>query len=333
MFLKEIRCNAMKMQRPAQAAPPTASAAISQREAFLSSRSIFVLEIEDRARWTVRAAGQGATQLLLQSACRDFRGMSWADFLRCEDVAQLKSIWPQVQIVGSPHVSQSYVVHRICVRMSPPARPLAVVSPTGWDDWDGMDGPSAAVDVPCRYMPVMVRAIPLGTRADLDLGLAERILLVGDFGKPVRMRACRMCGMACCDRDYSHSSDPLEIPLRVARPVSWPHQFEAVIGSELKLQEDWASLVRRDFLWTTGSFARVWQMGYDRQQIAHLFANLPIAVQNSMREGCAAMRELISIKKSTMNKAVLLQDFEAWEGPGERHAIPASPDQVSTMRF
>lgn len=140
-----------------------------------------------------------------------------------------------------------------------------------------------------------------------------------------------MCGMACCNRDYSHSSDPLKITLCVARPISWPHQREVVTGSELKLQEDWSSRVSRDFLWTTCSFARVWQMGYDRQQIAHMFANLPIAVQNSMREGCAAMHQLISIK-STMHKAVL-QDFEAWEGPGERRAIPASPEQVSNMRF
>ena len=291
---------------------------MNHRAALLSSRSLFVMEIENRACWRIRQVGQGVAELLRHAPSADLRGQSLASLLRCEDVVQLDSMWPTTDAHGLPFLSPNFLLHCICIRMFPSAFDL-------WTDVGTNEQPDELIDLfgdSSQYMPVMLRIIPLRGEGDeraegRSTGKlshdVERVLLVGNYGVPRAMGACRMCGMASCTR--TQTAGPLQLGLRVQRPLPKPLQFEAIIGPEQRLQDQWTARIRNDFGWTCGLFGRIWHVGHDRQRLAAVFSSVSPELRRVLSEGCATVTEIIDAKKSMVSKAVLLQDFERSEGP------------------
>jgi len=135
------------------------------------------------------------------------------------------------------------------------------------------------------YTPVFVHVVALTRR--------DRVLLLGIGGTPHNLGRCGMCGMACCDwtqeqhtRDGDLGSRDLQVAVRVqhTRAPRWPEQFERVCGVDGEYQDLWMQTVKRDFAWC-GVFNRIWNCGYDREQLARFFGSMPLSLRQVTASG------------------------------------------------
>ena len=237
------------------------------RAGLLSARALFVLELGNRARWTINSVGQGAAEELRHVPVADLRGHSLATLLRCEDVAQLDSIWPNVEAHGPPSLSPNWILHRMYIKTSTPPPSFDFSGDVTVDDM--LDEAGEHVAHLSQYTLVMFRLVPIvapeGNRGRGRGGAladgggwerpgpheVDRVLLIGHVGTRSQMRACRVCGLKTCNpahrpgnaqRDAGRypgtaaDTNPLALQLRVQRPLPRPQQFESICGPDQCLQ-------------------------------------------------------------------------------------------------
>jgi hypothetical protein len=156
----------------------------------------------------------------------------------------------------------------------------------GWDVGEsGSESESPISWEESFYTPVFLHVVAL-TRKD-------RVLLLGVGGTPHNLGRCGMCGMACCDwtqeqhtRDGDLGSQDLQVAVRVqhTHPPRRPVQFEEIGGVDAEYQNLWMQTVKRDFAWC-GVFDRIWNAGYEREQIARMFGSMPLSLRQVTASG------------------------------------------------
>ena len=102
-----------KLDNKARQPPEHEQDAIPHRDALMSARSLFVMEVESNSRWTIRKVGQGVAELLGEATRESLHGKSLATLLRCHDVKQLHTMWPSTETHGvlslSPNLSLIHI--------------------------------------------------------------------------------------------------------------------------------------------------------------------------------------------------------------------------------
>ena len=64
-------------------------------ESLMSSRSFFVIEVENRWTWTITEAGQGAVEFFRDAPFGNIVGQSLANLVRCEELPLMHQAWRQ----------------------------------------------------------------------------------------------------------------------------------------------------------------------------------------------------------------------------------------------
>jgi len=309
----------MKTATDVARGPPSSSTDVARHEQLPSARavpasrglkelmcahSVFVAEVENSASWTIHAVGKGAAQLLQQSERGDPVGRSLAEWMRCEDVLRLESMWSGAS--GRP--GTALPMHRVWLRCSPREpgrkRPYALVNAAcDEDDWEHL------LPVSCyRSFFFTLVALPSGPDQLASGGPAgsvgphSRALLLGTCGPSQVLGSCSLCDMFTCACKPSCA-------VSIDRPPNTPDGLRIVSGLDLRVQNCWSERVKQDFGWTA-VFNRSWHFGWKREQLASMYLSLPTEVKQVMGKLSSTWRELIEIKRSAVSKAILVQTFE-----------------------
>jgi len=307
---------------------PRPQPAFSHREALLSSRSMFVLEVESNVRWTIKTLGRGAADFFAHAPWGDTEGQSLANLVRCEDVPSLVQMWnPHAHAHAVSAGGGGAVACRLhIITFSRSARTQAAGGGLPFaggladDVCDsggvGDDSAGALSEVPWQYTPVLVhQLIPIlpssrssSASSDSEGSNARqmpRALLIASLGAPCAvfsMPECTMCNSLCCFR--TEIATPLEIAVPVHEPRRLVRGFQRLTGPSDKV---WDQKIQRDFAWMGQAFNRVWHSGLDRENIAAMITTCPPELALVMRRVCGAMGVLISFKMQQINKAIQLQ--------------------------
>jgi hypothetical protein len=255
-----------------------------------------VMEVEDSARWIIRVLGQGAARLMHGASHADTIGRRLAEFARCEDVIRFRSMWPSdAADVGA----QLPPKHRIWIRCRPRESGLRKRKHSGGDGGLEVDGLDELSDNELSYeqslyAPVIFYAI--------QLTWYGHILLLGSVGIPQNLGRCGMCGMACCESTYEFQD--AQVAVRMRHTLRRPEHFIEIRGVDLEFQEMWTQSVKRDFAWC-GVFDRIWNWGYDREQLKRMFTGMPPQLRDATSALTAGVQRLIEMKQrheSTMRR-------------------------------
>jgi hypothetical protein len=155
----------------------------------------------------------------------------------------------------------------------------------------------------------------------------ERALLLGLVGAPLNLGPCGICGMTCCDyaRDRPQA---LQVAARMQYPMRRPEQFEEIGGVDLEYQSLWATTVKRDFAWC-GVFDRVWNFGYEREQLTRMFTSMPPQMRHATQALTVGVQRLIQAKKRIASQARPFQDSEGGgSGPLQSQNDPVCLTQI-----
>jgi len=246
-YLQNLRAAGLLPKSPPTVLPAP-QPAFPHHEALLSSRSLFVVEVEGNTRWTMRTLGRGAAALFEHAPWGDMAGQSLANLVRCEDIPSLVQIWnPQTSAAskgggqeapGGPDgcLCRLHVVTFAPSQRSSPAvvshassSRMADSAYVGGDAMDDDDFP----EVSCgswQYTPVFVKQlIPLqpGDSSSRQ-HRAPRALLIASLGAPCAASAlppCAMCDGWGCFR--TEMNTPLEVAVsrRVAHQILLPAKY------------------------------------------------------------------------------------------------------------
>jgi hypothetical protein len=136
------------------------------------------------------------------------------------------------------------------------------------------------------YAPVRLHVVALMRR--------DRVLLLGSSGTRRNLGRCGICGVACCDwmqelqrnRDGDLGPQDLQVAVRVQHtlPPRRPVQFEEISGVDAEYQDLWMQTAKRDFAWC-GVYHRLWNAGYEREQLASMFQSMPPSLRQVIASG------------------------------------------------
>jgi hypothetical protein len=325
-YLRNLRA-AAPMWPPAL--EPRPKPAISHREALLSSRSLFVLEVESNVRWTIRTLGRGAADFFAHAPWGGTEGQSIANLVRCEDVPSLVQMWnPHTPAHAVSAGGGGAVACRLHIITFPPS---ARTKYAGWelqgasglaDDGEDFDDDltGALPEAPWQYTPVFVhQLIPVlpssrSTRSAIspsndsessNVHRAPRALLIASLGAPCAvssMPECTMCGRLCCFR--TEMATPLEMTVPVRAPRRLVDGIQRLTGSSDKV---WDQKIQREFAWMGHAFHRIWHCGMNREDIALMITTCPPELVMVLCKICGALNVLIQFKMQEINKAIQLQ--------------------------
>jgi hypothetical protein len=277
-----------------------ADGALIDLSCLLSSHGIFVMEVEDSARWIIRGMGQGAAMLMHGASRVDAIGRSLAEFVRCEDVIRFRSMWPSDSSnVGAQLPPRYRIWIRCCPRESGLGKRKRCGSPLAWRDGglvspptiknfmeDGWDEPSEDSSEQSLHTPIIFHVIQLTKYG--------RVLLLGSSGIPQNLARCGMCGMAFCEGTYE--SQDAQVVVRMRHILRQPELFREIDGVDLEFQEMWTRSTKRDFAWC-GVFDRIWNCGYDREHVARMFSSMPPQLRQATTSLTTGVQRLIEIKQ------------------------------------
>ena len=267
---------------------------------LLSSRSGFVMEVEDSARWIIRAVGQGAARLMNGASHAGTIGLSLTEFVRCEDVIRFRSMWPSDAVDAG---AQLPPMHRIWIRCSPRESGLrkrkhsSITRGNGGLEVDWLDELSEDTlsNEQSLYAPVLFYVMQLTRHG--------RVQLLGSVGTPQNLGRCGMCGMACCESTYDFQD--AQVAVRMRHTLRRPEHFQEISGVDLEFQELWTHSAKRDFAWC-GVFDRVWNFGYDREQLKRMFTSMPPQLRDATSALTAGVQRLIEMKQRHESNVRLL---------------------------
>jgi len=300
----------MKTSTHVARGPPLARAAPASRglKELMCAHSVFVAEVENPAWWTINAVGEGAEKLMQKSERGDPVGQSLAEWMRCEDVLRLESMWSSAASLPATALP----MHRVWLRCSPREpgrkRPYALVNAAcDEDDWEDL------LPVSCyRSVFLTLVALPSGPdqpAAGGPVGPHLRTLLLGICGHSQGLGSCSLCDMLSCDCKPSCA-------VSIHRPPRTPDGLQIVSGLDLRVQNCWSERVKQDFGWTA-VFNRSWHFGWNRERLADIYRNVPTELRQVVGKLSSAFCELIEIKRSAVSKAILMQTFEQSAVGGE----------------
>ena len=269
------------------------------------------MEVEDSARWIIRTLGRGATVLMHNTSDADTIGRSLTEFVRCEDVSRFRSMWPSdAANVGA----QLPPMHRIWIRCCPREAGLGkrkLSSIAGGDGGLVVDGPDELSEDALSYeqslyAPVLAYVMQLKSNG--------RVLILGSTGAPQILGRCGKYGRGRCESTYEFQ-DAL-VAVRMQHTLRRPEHFHAISGVDLEIQEMWTVSAKRDFAWC-GVFDRIWNFGYNREQLKHMFSSMPPQLREAAeREATAGLtagvQRLMAMKRRDESNTRRLQ-----ESPGD----------------
>jgi len=90
-----------------------------------------------------------------------------------------------------------------------------------------------------------------------------------------------------------------------------PEHFHAISGVDLEFQEMWTVSAKRDFAWC-GVFDRIWNFGYNREQLKHMFSSMPPQLREATAGLTAGVQRLKAMKRRDESNTRRLQ-----ESPGD----------------
>ena len=282
-----------------RAMPVAADGADFDFSFLLSARDIFVLEVEDSARWLIRALGKGAEILMGSASHADKIGRSLSEFARCEDVIRFRSMWPSdAADVGAQLPPKRRIWIRCCPRESG-LHKRKRSSIAGCDCGAVMDGKDALnedkISEQSLYAPVLLYVM---------LTRNGRALLLGSVGEPQYLGRCGKCGMACCES--AHEFQDAQVAVRMQHTLRRPEHFQVISGIDLEYQEMWTHSAKRDFAWC-GAFDRLWNLGYSQEQLTRMFSTMPPRLREATAALTAGVQKLIAKKKRSESNSRLMQ--------------------------